>query len=288
MLRGVDVYKGNGKIDWNRVKRAGIDFAMVKASQGRGEAELTKDAYLFADPNFRDNILGAAAAGIPCGVWHWLTAKTVHEAKVEADFFLQTIRSYKSNIKLWAAVDVESDCHLPRDKTALTAIVRAFMERVEAAGFRPMLYTNPYYLTYRYTRGAFDDTDIWLAHYDVTKPMDVPNLRIWQYDSVGNAHDVAKGWARTASGRIPGINAACDVNVGYFELADILGERKPDKPVYKVGDKYTVKPGDVYKYSDGSEKAVPKSLCDGNHTYTISKVESGRILLREIVSWVKV
>lgn len=288
MLKGIDVYKGNGTIDWNRVTRAGIDFAMVKASQGRGETELTKSAYLFPDAKFKDNILGAAAAGIPCGVWHWLTAKTVHEAKVEADSFIQTIRPYKSHIKLWAAVDVESDQYLPKDKAALTAIVRAFMERVEAAGFRPMLYTNPNYLTYRYTRGAFDDAEIWLAHYNVAKPMDVPNLRIWQYDSVGTAYDVAMKWARTPSGRIPGINAACDVNRGYFELADILGEKEPDRPVYAVGDKYTIKAGDVYKYSDGREKAVPKSLCDGKHTYTISKVESGRVLLREIMSWVKV
>ncbi len=288
MLRGIDVYKGNGTINWDKVKRAGIDFAMIKASQGRGETELTKSAYLFGDANFKDNILGATAAGIPCGVWHWLTARTVHEAKTEADFFIQTIRPYKSNIKLWAAVDVESDQHLPTAKSALTPIVKAFMERVEAAGFRPMLYTNPNYLTYRYTPGAFDDTEIWLAHYDTHKPMDVPNLRIWQYDSVGTEYDVAMKWARTPSGRIPGINAACDVDAGYFELGDIIGAKAPDKPVYKVGDKYTMKPGDVYKYNDGREKAVPKSLCDGKHTYTISKVESGRILLREIVSWVKV
>ena len=249
MLRGIDVYKGNGKINWSKVKRAGIDFAMIKATQGRGETETTKNAYLFADPNFRDNILGAAAAGIPCGAWHWLTAKTVHEAKVEADFFLQTIRPYKSNIKLWAAADVESDKHLPTAKSVLTPIVRAFLERVADAGY---------------------------------KPMDVPNLRIWQYDSVGTEYDVAMKWARTASGRIPGINAACDLDVGYFELADVIGKREPQKPTYKVGDKYAIKAGDVY--SNGRE--VPARLV-GNG-YTISQVRDDRILLRELVSWVKV
>ena len=287
MLKGIDVYKGNGAINWNKVKRAGIDFAMIKASQGRGETELTKNFYLFEDPKFKDNVLGAAASGIPCGVWHWLTAKTVDEAKVEADYFLGVIRPYKTNIKLWAAVDVESDKHLPTARSALTPIVRAFLECIVSAGYKPMLYTNPNYLTYRYTIGAFDDTDIWLAHYDTHKPMDVPNLRIWQYDSVGNAHDKAMGWARTASGRIPGINAACDVDVGYFDLKDIIDKKEPEQPEYQVGDKYTIKARDVYKYSDGREKAVPKSLCDGKHTYTISKVEPGRILLREIMSWVK-
>lgn len=282
MLKGIDVYKGNGTINWNKVKRSGVDFAMIKATQGRGETELTKNAYLFPDPKFTENILGAAAAGIPCGVWHWLTAKTVHEARKEADFFLQTIRPYRSNIKLWAAVDVESDKHLPTARTMLTDIVRAFMERVWADGYRPMLYTNPNYLTYRYTPHAFDDADIWLAHYSVTKPMDVPNLRIWQYSSVGNERDVAMGWARSAEGRIPGINAACDVNTGYFDLDEITGKKEPEKPGYKVGDTYTIKAGDVYT----NGRAVPERLV--GEEYTISQVRDGRILLREIASWVKV
>ena len=281
MLKGIDVYKGNGKINWEKVKRAGIDFAMIKASQGRGETKLTKNAYLFPDPNFADNILGAAASGIPCGVWHWLTAKTVHEAKIEADFFLQTIKPYRSNIKLWAAVDVESDQHLPTAKSILTPIVQAFMERVKDHGYKPMLYTNLNYLTYRYTPHAFDDAEIWLAQYDISKPRNVPNLRIWQYTSVGNEYDKAMGWARIDSGRIPGINAACDVNVGYFDIDDVIGGKKQEKPKFAVGDTYTIKAGDVY--SNG--RAVPARLV-GNE-YTISQVRDDRILLRELVSWVK-
>lgn len=32
MLNGIDVYVGDGKIDWAKVKADGIDFAMIKAS----------------------------------------------------------------------------------------------------------------------------------------------------------------------------------------------------------------------------------------------------------------
>lgn len=277
MLKGIDVYKDNGKIDWPKVKESGIDFAMIKASQGRGEGAATKSAYLFPDANLSANLIGATEAGIQCGVWHWLTAKTVHEAKVEADYFIETIRQHKKRITLWAAVDVESPL-LPTSKTLLTAIVKAFMERVEAAGYKPMLYTNPNFLTYRYTPGAFDDADIWLAHHGAPKPMNVPNLKIWQHTSVGTEADVARGWALTPSGRIPGINAACDVNVGYFDIADLAN---PVKPVYKVGGKYTIRPGDVYI----NGKAVPERLI--GQEYTIQQVQSDRILLREIVSWVK-
>lgn len=50
---------------------------------------------------------------------------------------------------------------------------------------------------------------------------------------------------------------------------------------YEVGDKYTIKAGDVY--SNG--QAVPPRLV--GKTYTIARVATGRILLGEIVSWVK-
>lgn len=281
MTNGIDVYKGNGKIDWQKVKESGIDFAMVKASQGRGEGASSRGAYLFPDANLSANLIGATEVGIKCGVWHWLTAKTVHEAKVEADYFIETIRQHKKRIALWAAVDVESPL-LPTSKTLLTSIVKAFMERVEAARYKPMLYTNPNFLTYRYTPGAFDDADIWLAHHGAPKPMNVPNLKIWQYTSVGTEADVARGWALTPSGRIPGINAACDVNVGYFDLPPAIIY----KPAYKVGGKYTIRPGDVYIYSNGRTSPVPDTLIDKE--YTISQVKEGKILLREIVSWVKI
>ena len=50
---------------------------------------------------------------------------------------------------------------------------------------------------------------------------------------------------------------------------------------YEVGDKYTIKRGDVY--SNG--KTVPERLI--GKSFTIARVAAGRILLGEIVSWVK-
>ena len=42
MLRGIDVSTLQGTIAWSRVKRAGVDFAMIKATQGRGEGAATR------------------------------------------------------------------------------------------------------------------------------------------------------------------------------------------------------------------------------------------------------
>ena len=147
MKRGIDVWKGQGDIQWAKVKADGIDFAMIKASQGRERKN--PSVRNFPDPKFTENIVGAHRWGIRCGVYHYLTAQTVPEAMEEAELFLSVIEPYRSIIDLYAAVDVEDDIYLPKDKTLLTQIVYTFCSRVQAAGYDPIIYTNPNYLTYR-------------------------------------------------------------------------------------------------------------------------------------------
>ena len=268
-MKGIDVSTLQGGISWRRVKADGIRFAMIKATQGRGEGASTKNLRVFTDSRFKTNIKAAHNAGIDCGVYHYFTAKTNAEAEYEAEYFLEAIEPHKQYIDLWAAVDVESEPHLGGvGKTLLTSATKTFMAEVKKAGYKPMLYTNPNYLTYRFAPSAFDDYDIWLAHWGVKKPMAVPNTRIWQY----------------GLGKVDGISTDVDMDEGYFgdgqahEDADAQAGGKE----YKVGGRYTMQAGD--EYSNG--KPVPDSLI--GKTYTIAQVRDDRILLKEIVSWVKI
>lgn len=255
MSNGIDVYTGQGIIDWRCVALT-QGFAMIKASQGRGETRATEHLRVFTDSKFVRNITEASKTNMKLGVWHWMTARSVAEAYYEADYFIETISPYRDKITLWAAADVESEQFLADlGKAELTAVTRAFLERVQRAGYRSMLYTNPNFIKYRFKKNAFADTDIWLAHYGVKKPMQVPNLKIWQH----------------SAGRVFGISTDVDLDTGYF-----------DGMPYSVGEKYTIRACDVY--SNG--KAVPKRLI--GKTYTISSVKPDRILLREILSWVKI
>ncbi len=261
MLKGIDVCTFQGTIEWRVAKLGGVDFAMIKASQGRGETSATEHLPAFGDSRFEYNLEHAHAAGIKCGVYHYFTARNVDEVDREAEFFIDRIRPYRGKIDLWAAVDVESEIHLEGlDRHTLTALVKRFMRKVKAAGFKPMLYANPNFLLYRYEKNAFAAEDIWLAQWGVSEPYKGINPKIWQY----------------GKGRTSGVKTEVDFNYGYFDLP----EAEPQK--YAVGDSYTLKSGDVY--SNG--RAVPARLV--GETYTISQVKDDRILLREIVSWVKV
>ena len=253
MLKGIDVSTLQGNIDWAKVS---ADFAMIKATQGRGEGAATKLLPRFTDSKFKRNITNARC---PCGVYHYFTAQDKQKAITEVDYFCSVIEPYRANIKLWAALDVESFYLDGLGKFELTAIVMTALERIEARGFKPMLYTNPNFLKYRFEPGAFNDIDIWLAHWGVSKPYFVPNLMIWQYGTT----------------RTDGISTDVDANYGYFDLAT-------DKPVYRVGDKYTIRAGD--HYTNGV--SVPARLI--GKSYTIMQVREDRILLGEISSWVKV
>lgn len=250
MLKGIDVSALQGNIDWAKVP---ADFAMIKATQGRGEGAATRLLSRFTDSKFKRNI---ANCPVPCGVYHYFTAQDKAKATAEADYFCSIIEPYCNHIRLWAALDVESYYLDGLGKTELTAIVRTALERIETRGYKPMLYTNPNYLKYRFEPGAFNDTDIWLAHWGVAKPMSVPNLQIWQYGTT----------------TVSGISTSVDADYGYF----VLDEN------YKVGDKYTIRAGD--RYTNGV--SVPSRLV--GKEYTIMQVRDGKILLGEISSWVKI
>ena len=226
MKRGIDVAVYQGGVSWSAVRAAGIDFAMIKATQGQSHKE--PEVRLFPDPYFVRNITGAKAAGMRIGVYHLLTAKTVSEALEEAAYFLSVIAPYRGNVDLYAAVDVESK-YLPGDRQLLTQIVHTFCARVQAEGYAPMVYTNPDWLRNRL--GNIDMWPLWLALWrnkaNVPSAEDYPNIRIWQWGTE-DVDGIAGG--ADANFMIAEKEEKCDDNhdiMNNQEDEDMAQERKP-------------------------------------------------------------
>lgn len=182
MKRGIDVSTYQGDINWAQVKADGINFAFIKATQGRSVSN--PSLRNFTDRKFAQNIVNANRWGIRIGVYHYLTAWNVTEAMQEAEYFLSVIAPYRSIIDLWAAVDVE-DSRSPKDKTLMAQIVNTFCLRVNAEGYKPMVYTNPDWLTKKL--GNVSHWDLWLALWrnkaNVPTADKYQNLRVWQWGS---------------------------------------------------------------------------------------------------------
>jgi len=270
-LKGIDVSYAQGTINWPAVYADGVRFAMVKATQGRA---VSSNSYLFTDRLFAANLTGAVNAGLRVGVYHYLTAKTVKEAQTEAEHFCRTIEPYKPQIDLWAAVDVEEKKYLPKNKKLLTEIVNAFTAYVAAEGYRPMIYTNRDFFQSYLSYGSLSHKTVWRAHWksngyltygDVnaaSAPTDyADDMPIWQF-GLGK------------KGYIKGINAAIDLNYGYFD--EILSKPPvvlPDTPDFAVGDTVKVRFGKNYLY--GSTKKFVTYF----RTYEVLGVRGDRVVI---------
>ena len=202
----IDVSTWNGNIDWDKVYKSGVRYAMIRSSFGIENPNQI-------DNKFVRNIENAIKVGIKCGIYHYSYARSVAEAKKEADFCLKTIKNYK--IDLPVAFDIEDSSQTNLGKDTLTSIVIAFCDRIKSAGYRPMLYCNPNWLcNYLHKDKLINKYDIWLANWGVSAPS--YNCAIWQYSE---------------NGSVPGISGSVDMNWIYKDY--ISTKPATTKPVTK-------------------------------------------------------
>lgn len=205
IYKGIDVSLFQAGADFPAIKAAGIDFVMLKAGQGRIPGEWDKP---FTDPCFERYIKAADAAGLYAGSYWYFMADTEAQVREEAAYYIALLRKYKFSHQLWAAVDVE-DSHLTGDRAALTARVKLFCDLVRAAGFRPMVYANSYWLNSRFDSPT--GVPVWEANWNASaRPS---RARMWQY---------------TSTGTVSGINGYVDMNIAYDIIGDADGDGNVD------------------------------------------------------------
>ncbi len=195
---GVDVSAWQKDINWNQVKQAGFDFAIVRVGgRGYGSAGNT-----YLDSYYRQNIEGAQAAGLDVGVYFFSQAITPAEAVEEAELLLRAIDGYDLQYPVvydWENVNTSSS----RTRNAVlssidaTACALAFCRRVEQAGYTPVIYFNTYIGMICYNVSKLTAWDFWYAGYNST-PGFYYDFRIWQY---------------TSTGKVPGISGNADLNL---------------------------------------------------------------------------
>ena len=201
---GIDVSRYNGNIDWNAVKKSGIDFAMIRVGfRGYGQ-----EGNFALDPKFKDNIEGAKKAGLKVGIYFVTQAVNETEAIEEANWVLDKIKDYKLEMPVAIDVEYSGDAnHNGRadhiDKVTRTTIIEVFCKNIQNAGYTPIVYLNIDWATNFVNMSKLTEYDTWIAHYrnnpDLA-PSYSGNYTIWQY---------------TSSGSINGVNGDVDCNICY-------------------------------------------------------------------------
>ena len=240
IYNGIDVSKYNGDINWDKVKKDGVDFVIVRVGyRGYG-----KSGTLCTDPNYKANIEGALAAGIKVGVYYFTEALTTDEAREEAEFCISKIKNY--DITLPVAIDYEfpTDGKNPIGRmynakltqAEATANVKAFCASVKKAGYTPLVYANKSDLSTLINGKTIGNSyKVWLANY-ATKTTYANNYEYWQY---------------TSSGKVNGITGKVDCNFWYttknIDAAEatsspVITPTNTPKPTTKPTVKPTAKP----------------------------------------------
>lgn len=195
---GIDVSKWNGEIDWDKVKEAGVEYAIIRLGY-RGSST----GALVEDPYFEKNIRGAIASDIPVGVYFFTQAVNEVEAVEEASMVIKLCSDYKLDYPVF--IDTESAGGNGRadglGQAERTLVCRAFCSTVRNAGYKAGVYASRNWLNNNLISDRVEQDVIWLAEYRET-PLYQGYYQMWQYSS---------------NGKIDGIEGRVDMNLSYLE-----------------------------------------------------------------------
>ena len=225
-IRGIDISKHQGAVDWAAVDAAGIDFALIRAGYG--------DDISQKDPMFETNIKGALARGLDVGVYWFSYADSVEDAQREAAVFRQVIGPYRSRITYPAAFDYEyaSVDYYKKVKGAappnglVDQMANAFLAAMRSNGWLTALYTNNDYRKNMFSAATLAAWDLWLADYS-------------------GGPDVPCAIQQTGSrGTVPGIAGPVDLDVSFKDYA-ALSAKKTAVWIDTTGT-FLMRPGEFY------------------------------------------
>ncbi len=218
IYQGIDVSQWQGDIDFEKVKEAGIEVVYIRAGQG----------FSYQDPDFERNYEQAKANGLKVGAYHYVTARTVEDARTQAQFFVSIISNKQLDCKL--AMDFESFGSLTNSE--INEIALAFLEEVERlSGKEAVVYSNTYDATYVFSERVAE-YPLWVAQYGVEEPQDNGKWDSWV------------GYQYSSEGRIEGISDDVDLDRytdGIFlsnteEIPEVEDPKstKEDRILYKI------------------------------------------------------
>lgn len=197
-IKGIDVSKHNGTIDWNKVKADGVEFAIIRI--GYGGSEPVKDS------KFEENYKNAKAVGIKVGAYLYSYANSQSDIDKEK----ASVRTWLNNRKLDLPfyIDVE-DKKTQGDLSVsvLSNLVNNFCEFIENLGYWAGIYANKNWLETKLDMNKLNKYTVWLAQW-TNNPTYQGSYAMWQY---------------TSNGSVDGIGGRVDMNYQLKELGGKVG-----------------------------------------------------------------
>lgn len=194
---GIDVSKWNGEIDWEKVKEAGVEFAIIRCGY-RG----SKSGVLVEDPYFEKNLEGAKKAGIEVGVYFFTQAMNENEGIEEASTVLSLLNGRTLDYPIFIDTEGSGGRADSLDVETRTSAITAFLKTIESSdkGYKAGVYASRNWLYKKVRDSEFTPYIIWDAEY-CDEPKYTGKFGLWQY---------------TSKGRIDGIEGNVDFDLSYL------------------------------------------------------------------------
>ena len=225
--KGVDVSSNNcsgtGNIDFNAVKRAGYDFAMVRIGYTTLTNNLTGAGHgTYISKSFAPQMQAATEAGLDVGVYWYSKAFTAAQARTEARVVLDAVKPYKLAYPIafdmehppviggWATAGRQY-AGLPLD--VQLDIIDGFMREIETAKYYAMLYMSqsPLDRLRAHAPARIDQYACWVAQY-APRCTYSGKVGIWQH------HGDLRGYV----GQISGVQGPIDLNDCYVDYPSLI------------------------------------------------------------------
>ena len=226
--RGIDVSNWSGYINWREVRDAGIEVAIIQASEGT----------FYRDPYLHEFYNGAKENGIKVGFYHFFNPGSSPTPSEQARYFVDTIRGLDSDLKL--VLDLEQTGGLDNYEVTRQAI--EFLEEVRNySGLDVAVYTYTNFAQYNLYEGlGLSEYTLWIAQLSEGGPSPNP---IW-----GNKY---VAWQYSDTGRVRGINASTDLDLVYDGMflddrEDIPKEQKQPQRIPGTRQEPSTQSGVIY------------------------------------------
>lgn len=248
-LKGIDVSRYQYSIDWNSVKNAGIDFAIIRTGFGGENWEKQTDPY------FEANYAGATQNGIKVGVYHYSYATNTAMASQEADLCLSILKGRHLDYPVF--YDVENSAQNALSPDTLAAIVNTFASKLQQAGYKVGLYSFVNFYNAHLTSSALDSYDKWVANTGVDAPNFSKPYTMWQY----------------GQRPVSGISGNTDVDYCYTDYAGTASPVTPSTPtsdlpadcfVSDTNGTYTFGSNSTYTYKITTRDTFPPTAVSSN------------------------
>ena len=185
--RGIDISEFQGEIDFEEVRRSGIEAVYIRV--GAGE---------YTDEYFAENYERAKAAGLKIGFYHYVTARSVDEGRRQARFFASLAAGREPDMRL--AMDFEYFGSL--SVSQINAISEAYLDELTALTRREaVIYSDLSNARNIFSRALAEKYPLWAAQYGADEPSANGKWREWV------------GFQYTDEGRVGGIYGNVDRNI---------------------------------------------------------------------------